>query len=401
MGNPAPSNWMSTTLDQLLSMISVNDTKPESGLDLVVQEVARQDVTPELIQRWRDLESRSCHVNAFMSPEFLLPAWRYLEPDGNSFLITVEDRQSGRLTALGCFQESPATRELPLPHLMAAKTVHTFRTGMLLDNETASQTLDAWLVYIQRHLKWGGVVIPNLRLDSILAQRIQAALRDRNLSWHPRVKGTSAAFFSPIVSAETVSEHLSAHRRKSLRQKQRILEGWGPVRLRWIDHPDEVAQAIEQFLILEDAGWKGVAGTSLKSETGAADFLRSMATGFFERDRLVLTQLLAGDHVVASSVNLRGASTLFAFKIGWDPQFAKTSPGMLHQNLLLPLVYEDFPDVTCLDSCARPGSFLEEIWPHRINVADVIIPTSRMASSALAAIDSVRYLKNQLKNLGK
>lgn len=395
---PSPGNWIKYARDQMLSLVSLS-LNPSVDSDFIVREVARQDVTSDLIDRWRDLESRSCHVNAFISPEFLLAAWKHLDPEGKSFLITVEERRSGRLTALGCFEESPADTFFPLPHLTAAKTVHTFRTGMLLDSDTANQTLKAWLSYLRNHSEWGGVVIPNLRLDSILAQRIQVALRARQLSWFPGPQGTSAAFFPPIVSAETLSDHLSGHRRKSLRRKYRGLEAEGAVRMRWIDRPDEIAVAIEQFLILEDAGWKGTEGTSLKSDPGATAFFRSMAAGFFQRGRLVLTQLLAGDKVVATSVNLRGGSTLFAFKIGWDPQFANSSPGVVHENLLLPLIYQDFPEVTCLDSCSRPGSFLEELWPHRINIADVVIPTSRLASGALAAMESARFLKNQLRNL--
>jgi CelD/BcsL family acetyltransferase involved in cellulose biosynthesis len=225
---------------------------------------------------------------------------------------------------------------------------------------------------------------------------MQSAVKASNLSWHTGPEITSAAFFPPIASEGTLSEHLSKHRCKLLRQKQRNLGLVGPVRLHRIERSEDVAQAIEQFLSLENAGWKGKVGTSLQSNVASAEFLRSMATGFFERGKLALTQLLAGDHVVASSINLHGASTLFAFKIGWDPQFAKASPGMLLENLLLPLVCQDFPEVTCLDSCSRPGSFLEEIWPHRITIADAVIPTSRLGQTAIAAIESVRYLKNCL-----
>lgn len=390
------ANWITAVLDHLALTVNVPHSDVELDSDLVVREVARSEVTPDLIARWRDLESRSCHTNAFLSPEFLLPAWKWLEPDGRSFLLTVEERQSGRLRSLGCFQESPGSRLMAVPHLVAAKTIHSFRTGLLLDECTAEATLNVWFTYLQKQSQWGGVVFPTMRLDSILAQRMQSAMKACHLSWHTGPQITSAAFFPPIAFEGKLSEHLSKHRCKLLRQKQRNLESVGPVRLHRIERSDEVAQAIEQFLNLENAGWKGKEGTSLQSNFASAEFLREMATGFFERGKLVLTQLLAGDHVVASTINLHGASTLFAFKIGWDPLFAKASPGVLLENLMLPLVCRDFPEVTCLDSCARPGSFLEEIWPHQITIADAVIPTSRFGQTAVAAIESMRYLKNCL-----
>ena len=397
---PTTHNWMTSAIDHLITLTQAPGKDLATRSDLVVKTVARQEVTADLIARWRDLESRSCHVNAFLSPDFLLSAWKWLEPDGRSFLMTVEEGQSGRLRALGCFEESPPNKCLPLPHLTASKTIHSFRTGLLLDEETANLTLDVWLKHLRTQSQWGGVVFPSLRLDSRLAQYMQSSVRTCNLSWHTGNTIQSAAVFTPLVADETQNAHLSAHRQKSLRHKLRQLESSGPVRLRWIDRPEEVAEAIEQFLILEDAGWKGAEGTSLRADLSGAEFLRSMAKGFFEQGRLVLTQLMAGDRVVATSINLLGESTLFAFKIGWDPQFAKSSPGTQHQNLLLPVVCRGFPKVTCIDSCARAGSFLEDIWPHRITIADAVIPTSRLALSAVAAMNSVRYLKNLLHSIG-
>lgn len=401
MQMPTTPNWMTSAFDHWLAMSPVRVNDPGSKLEFVVKRIPRQEVTAELITRWRDLESRSCHVNAFLSPDFLLPAWKWMEPAGGSFLLTVEEVPSGRLRALGCFEDAQADTSLPLPHLVAAKTIHSFRTGLLLDEETVNQTLGVWLKFLQTQRQWGGVVFPSLRQDSRLAQYLQSAIRAGNLSWHTVNPVPSAAVFTPVLTDERLHAHQSSHRQKSLRHKLRQLESLGPVRLRWIDEPAEIAEAIEQFLILEHAGWKGAEGTSLMSDPAGAEFLRSMATGFFERGRLVLTQLLAGDQVVATSTNLRGGSTLYAFKIGWDPRFAKASPGMLHQNLLQTFVCQNFPEVTCIDSCARAGSFLEDIWPDRISVADAVIPTSRLALSAVAALNSVRYVKNLLHNIGK
>lgn len=368
--------------------------------ELIVREISRDEVTADLISRWRDLESRSCHVNAFLSPEFLVAAWKWLEPAGNSFLLTVEERGSGRLRALGCFQTSPGSRLLPLPHLIAARTIHSFRTGLLLDQATAELTLEVWLRHLQRQTKWGGVVFPSLRLDSILAQRLQAAVKTCRLSWHPINNIESAAYFPPIAAEDTHFAYLSAHRRKSLRKKERSLESHGSVSLRRIERHEEVAPALEQFLTLEHAGWKGEEGTSLKSNAATAEFLHTMANGFYERGRLVLTELFAGDELIANSINLLHASTLFAFKIGWNPQFARASPGTLHHALLLPLVYRELSAVTCVDSCSRPGSFLESLWPHRISIADAVIPTSRLGQGTVAAAEYVRCLKKGLRNFG-
>lgn len=386
-------------LDQILAPAADQRACADSNSDLIVREISRDEVTAELISHWRDLESRSCHVNAFLSPEFLVPAWKWLESTGNSFLMTVEERRSGQLRALGCFQSAPGSRLLPLPHLIAARTIHSFRTGLLLDQATADATLGAWLRHLQRQTKWGGVVFPSLRLDSILAQRLQAAAKSCRLSWHPTNTVDSAAYFPPIAADDSQYAHMSAHRRKLLRKKERSLESLGPLRLRCIERQEDIVPALERFLSLEHAGWKGEQGTSLKSNLATAEFLRMMASGFYQRGRLVLTELIAGNELIANSINLLHGSTLFAFKIGWNPQFAKSSPGTLHHAMLLPLVYREMPGVTCVDSCSRPGSFLESLWPHRVSIADAVIPTSRLSQGTVAAAEYVRCLKKGLRGL--
>ena len=374
-------------------------SRPDEGTQpqLVVRKIAHQDVTPAFIHRWQDLVSRSCHHNAFLSPDFLLPAWKWLGCDQKSFLITVEEKLGGRLRALGCFEESPGNSSLPLPHLEAVKTNYSVRSGLLLDEEGGDQILQTLLSDIRNHSDWAGVVFPGLRLDSILAQRLQSAVKKCELSWHTEGVHESAAFFPPIASEDILKGNYG----KSLRRKLRNLESAGPVRLRWIERPEELPAALEQFLFLEDAGWKGTEGTSMLADGGAATFLKEMASGFHQHGGLVITQLLAGEQVVASAINIRSGSTLFALKIGWDPQFAKAGPGTLHEHFLLPLVCQDFPDVTCVDGCSRPGSYLEDLWPHRVSIGDAIIPISRLGSLLTLGMNSARFLKKLLCNFAK
>lgn len=297
---------------------------------------------------------------------------------------------------LGCFEHSLASRSLPLRHLVAAKTIHSYRTGFLLDDLHSDATLDAWLTHIRNQSSLNGVKFPSLRLDSILAQRLQSAATRLGLSWRASSKCKSAALFPPIVSTDTVYSHLSAKRSKSLRRKLRGLEKLGPVRMRRIEHREELTAAVERFLELEHAGWKGQLGTSMRSSTKDIAFLRSMAAGFHERGQLLMTQLLVGDEVAATAVSLIGGTTVFTFKIGWNPQFASSSPGAIHMQMLLPLICEDFPEITCLDSCSRPDSFFESLWPHKIPVGNFVIPTSGLAQGVVASLSATRRLLDRL-----
>ena len=54
------------------------------------------------------------------------------------------------------------------------------------------------------------------------------------------------------------------------------------------------AEAIERFLTLEAAGWKGVAHTATPSTAGEADFFRAVCSSFAADNRLRLLSLEAG-----------------------------------------------------------------------------------------------------------
>ena len=145
----------------------------ESTSHLEVQLVSPRELTAEFVDHWKDLEQRSCHSNAFIGPDFLLPAWSLLPSQHEPLLLVVRERTSGQLMALGTFQRCWGSRTLPLPHLVAARTIHSFRTGILVDAVEAEPALEALLRYVSS-AGWHGVLLPRMRLDYKHARHLTA-----------------------------------------------------------------------------------------------------------------------------------------------------------------------------------------------------------------------------------
>jgi hypothetical protein len=97
------------------------------------------------------------------------------------------------------------------------------------------------------------------------------------------------------------------------------------------------------------------------------------------QDRIRFAELLIDERVIASMCLLRAQSEYFAFKIGWDPQFERGAPGFLLAAEIRSRLGE-LPDFERIDGCARPGSFLDHIWPGRIAVGDAVFTTTRLGS---------------------
>ena len=339
------------------------------------------ETSPAFEAAWRDLEHRSLLRNPFLSPSFLLPqSW---EKSPSAQLLTIIDGQGNWLLA-GLFERVSGSRQLPLPHLRAIRTVHSYKTGMLVDatqREPVVGTLWKFLRQQQLH----GLSFPLFPVQSALAglltercEREGTAVTVEDL----HTRATVAPFDGSAMSPK---------RAKSLRRGRRALEKIGQVSLRFTGCPDGDLSAVERFLFLEALGWKGEAQSALACCPSEAAALKSVALGFATHDRILFAELALDERVIASMCLLRSESDYYAFKIGWDPQFERGCPGFLlaaeiqdHLSLL--------PRCLQIDSCAQPRSFLDHVWPGRKVIGTALFPTTRWGAAAAKGTRLVRDL---------
>jgi Acetyltransferase (GNAT) domain len=106
-----------------------------------------------------------------------------------------------------------------------------------------------------------------------------------------------------------------------------------------------VEVAVERFLELEAAGWKGRSRTALSCRPGHARFFREMSRGFAEQG--------ARPQVVAQNTALVAGEGLFGFKRALDEEFARWSPGSLLDLDVLDWFHRS-PGLAWLDTCSAP-----------------------------------------------
>jgi len=224
-----------------------------------------------------------------------------------------------------------------------------------------------------------GVEFPKLRYDSILARELVASARRLGFSWRALDQRMVPALFPEIVSENYLTEHWSASRRKTFRRSRNKLAAAGPVEFRLHQTPESVVPALDTFLRLEAASWKGEEGTACLSNARHELFIRDVVEGLAPHGNVLMTELTAGDKVAAAALNFTAGTGLFAFKIGWDNEFAHTSPGVLHEVELLHASQDRLREFTLFDSCATESSYIAPIWPERIPVVTGLIAASSYA----------------------
>jgi len=344
------------------------------------------ETSPTFLESWRDLERRSLWRSPFLSPAFLFPQWQAAECNPKAQLLTVIDGQ-GRWLLAGLFEQVRGTRQLPLPHLRAVRNTHSFKTGSLVDaTESQSVVETLWIFLRQQHLH--GLSFPLFPVQSGLSDLLTEQCE----------KSKTLATVDDLQLRATVApgdvSAMSAKRAKSLRRGRRSLEKIGRVALRFDNCAQGDLSAVERFLFLESLGWKGESQSALACRWNEVRALRTTAQEFSQQNRIHFAELTIDERVIASMCLFRSESDYYAFKIGWDPQFERGCPGFLLAAEIQENLHR-LPQCERLDSCARPGSFLDHVWPGRKQIGTALFTTTAWGSAAARGARMARDLYRQ------
>jgi CelD/BcsL family acetyltransferase involved in cellulose biosynthesis len=335
-----------------------------------VRSLVPEEATSAFIHAWSELEARSIEPNAYLSPHFALPALRYLDCRQPVTIIAIETDAlgGGELIGVGIFRRVWGTRHLPLPHLIAYQSRHSYLSGMLLDCQHADVALDAFFDYV-RGLGWCQGVVFNRLIRDWPLDRLLTTVASQRGSACVQSQPMMRAILQPSTEPVTPEVILGPRKAKDLRRRRRRLEEQG--RVGWQLHRSGGVpkHAVETFLDLEHQGWKAECDSSLRSSVADETFFREVVARFSAEERAFFTELSIDGKVIAATSNFVSGRAGFAFKLGWNASYAKISPGILNEFEFV----RRFPNEVCsdlhyLDSGAVAGSYMEQVWPGRAAV---------------------------------
>ena len=346
--------------------------------DTVARLLDGREIGRDVLAAWRDLATRAAEPNPCNEPEALLPAIRHL-PGGSAVRLLVVTR--GRDLDL-CLPVVPVRRwrsKVPLPAFRSWTHDYQLIGTPLVDRDRAAEALTA-VLRASRRVRGTSMLleIEDLGIDGPVAQALEeaaAAVHGRLLRWEGHERAT-------LSRAEAVSGRPNSSRHKRARRSGRALErAAGPLTV--VDRAGD-PEAVEAFLALEAAGWKGRAGTAMACTPGDAAFFRELCRNFAAADRLELRSLEVSGEPVAMQTALRAGGAVFHMKIAYDERFGDYSPGV---QLLVD--YADrFPseDLEFRDSCTAADNATEsQLWPGRRGIATVVTPFAAPLSRAVAS----------------
>ncbi len=135
----------------------------------------------------------------------------------------------------------------------------------------------------------------------------------------------------------------SRRHRQQMARHARKLDQQGQVELRVLDalEPDEVEPWLSIGFDIEDRGWKGTQGTSVRRTPGLFAFYLEQARELARYGELELALLLLDDRPIAFAYGMCAKGVYRSYKVGYDPEFAQYSPGQLLRYRLLERFFHD------------------------------------------------------------
>lgn len=131
---------------------------------------------------------------------------------------------------------------------------------------------------------------------------------------------------------------IAGKRRSLVKRKRKAAEKMGDVEVTFFSPAvGEVDAALDELVAVENAGWKGRAGTSLHHDTGLQEFFRRYARLGAERRAVRFGRVTIAGKVAAARMDVEWAGQRWELKIGFDEAYSDVSPGQL-------LSYETFKD---------------------------------------------------------
>jgi CelD/BcsL family acetyltransferase involved in cellulose biosynthesis len=357
----------------------------------------------DIADDWRALGVRALEPNVFYDPAFMLAAAPVFGQDAGAMLVW---STAGRL--MGLFPARMGGRAGLRPAMTGWTHPYAPLGTPLVDREEAAAVIAAWLDHLAQGVGAPALLlIPLLPEAGPLAAALNAVLarsgrRSATLGRHQR------ALLSPGADRQGyVDRAVPARKRKELRRQRRRLEDVAPVTVTTATGASEVAVALQDFLLLEASGWKGMAGTAAVSDPAVRRFVETAVVALAAEGRARVDRLFLNGRAIAATVVLQSGDTAWCWKIAYSEGVAHCSPGV---QLMLDLTQSLLGDETIarVDSCATADHpMIDHIWRERLALSDRLIalrPSAvpfalvcRIEMLRRRAIDAARAVRNRIR----
>lgn len=311
---------------------------------------------PDRPPQWCALIAGAAEPNVFHEPEFLREAVPFLAPATR--LLVVAD-------AAGLWHGVLPLTRARAGLVMPVTRGFTHQYGPLGTPHLGGDCAAVWRAVLDRLAADGAaaLVLPHLRAEGPVHQGLLAATAATG-----RPVAAIDAWRRPVLVADGAAPVC-----KVSMKRWRRLNRDHAVHHEIIADPARLMPALEEFLALEQAGWKGRAGTALASHPDSLAFARGVVGLYGARGGIVIDRLSVDGRPVAMHIGLAGGGEASMWKIAYDETLAAYSVGRQLLWQISTRLHRSRAHAR-IDSLAMDdGGALADMWPERLAMADLVV----------------------------
>ncbi|WP_141395755.1 GNAT family N-acetyltransferase [Sphingomonas spermidinifaciens] len=335
---------------------------------------------------WDDCAACAAEPNPFSERWFVMASARHLGDAGA--IRAVAAFRGQRLIGLMPLATEPRYYRIPLPTLANWVHANAFLGMPLLHAGDEAPAIRAMLACLDK----APGLPPLLHLTAIAeggaAHRALTAAADRPIAAVLRYE--RALLASDLSPAAYYEATVRKKKRKELKRLANRLAELGPVVTTRFGEGDELDDWIEAFLTLEASGWKGREGSALGRDASKRAFFAEALAGARDAGRLEILRMTVAGRTIAMLVNFRCPPGSASFKIAYDEDYARFSPGVLIQIENYEVLTD--PAIDWMDSCAAANHpMIDSLWAERRGIVRLTLPIGgargRLAFAAARAVE--------------
>ena len=326
-----------------------------------------------LVPGWEAVAASALEPNVFYEPWMLLPALRGLRRALELELAVVE-RDGGGLAGVFPLVREERYRGVPAVTLRPWTHDYVFLTTPLVHRAHAGECLHAVLDWLRDDSGALLLELTGISGDGAFHHALIDVLNEREEAVYLAERASRGLLRRRDGADAYLGAALDGNARRKLRSKERALSAAGRVEYAELSSPADAPRWTSDFLSLEEAGWKGRAGTAIGGRPEDRAFFEATVAEAARRGRLLMLALRLDGRPIAMKTNFLAGEGSFAFKIAYDEAHGRASPGMLLELENIRRVHA-IPGLCWMDSCAKPSSRLfRELWIDRRTIETLVIP---------------------------
>lgn len=335
-------------------------------------------------QEWDDLAENASEPNSFYERWFVEASIRHLPSTDNVTFVVVRD-QAGMLIGLLPLSSGQNYGRTPLRAVGNWLHYNQFLGVPLVRAGFEDSFWPSIIEAIDLHWPDCDVgYLSELPANGHVTQALLAACRRMNRRSAVVHRYTRAQLEHGEMPDDYWESTVRKKKRKEIGRLENRLAELGEVSADWLRTDSGAAEWIEQFLRLEASGWKSADGAALAKDAATKAFFTDALLSGLANGRAELVRLRVGDRVIAMLVNFVAGAGSFSFKIAYDEEFARYSPGILIEKANLQRLSE--PAFGWMDSCAvEDHPMINSLWKGRREIVRVAFSRKGVRASLMFA----------------